>query len=172
MDRRWIDAHRMKGGMPRIQDEATRLRERAALRKLSFMLKASHVVPVAFIQVTDFASDIMVIVQLALVDGLAADWVVCVAAICLSLLVAWGSILKETTEAKKETYLPAGDQLIACLFACGKTCMSCLWARASSRPSLRGGPTKPKSCTNSFSRSSSSRRASRVSFLAWSQREP
>ena len=119
MDRRWIDAHRMKGGMPRIQDEATRLRERATLRKLLFMLKASHVVPVAFIQVTDFASDIMVIVQLALVDGLAADWVVCVAAICLSLLVAWGSILKETTEAKKETYLPAGDQLIACLFACG-----------------------------------------------------
>ena len=69
MDRKWIDSHRMKAGEPRSQDDATRLRERATLRKLVFMLKASHVVPVAFIQVTDFASDIMVIVQLAL-DGL------------------------------------------------------------------------------------------------------
>ena len=70
-------------------DEATMRRERVAVRKILRMEKAAHVARVGLIQLTDFASDIMVIVQIATTAGGAgADWIVCVVAVGLSLLVA------------------------------------------------------------------------------------
>ena len=107
----WTEAHRMAVGAPREQDEATRLRERSALRKIVLMHKAAHVLPVALIQFTDFASDAMVIVQLATMEGAGADWIACLVAVGLSLLVAC-------------LFLGFGEQLstreklIGCVLAC------------------------------------------------------
>ena len=88
-DARWIKAFRMQAGVLQELDEATMRRERVAVRKILRMEKAAHVVPVGLIQLTDFASDIMVIVQIATTaGGSGADWIVCVVAVGLSLLVA------------------------------------------------------------------------------------
>ena len=102
----------MAAGAPREQDGATRLRERPAERKIVLMQKAAHVVPVALIQFTDFASDVMVIVQLATMDGAGADWIVCVAAVGLSLLVAWFFVGIADDLSSRE-------KLVACVLACG-----------------------------------------------------
>ena len=78
----WLGAHRMRAGAPQQQDQETRQRERVAERKILVMQKAAHAVPVGVIQCADFASDVMVIVQLATAaGGAAADWIVCVAAV-------------------------------------------------------------------------------------------
>ena len=88
-DARWIKAFRMQAGVLQELDEATMRRERVAVRKILRMEKAAHVVPVGLIQLTDFASDIMVIVQIATTaGGSGADWIVCAVAVGLSLLVA------------------------------------------------------------------------------------
>ena len=107
----WTEAHRMAVGAPREQDEATRLRERSALRKIVLMHKAAHVLPVALIQFTDFASDAMVIVQLATMEGAGADWIACLVAVGLSLLVAcfWVGISDN---------LSTREKLICCVLAC------------------------------------------------------
>jgi hypothetical protein len=68
-DARWIKAFRMQPGVLQELDEATMRRERVAVRKILRMEKAAHVVPVGLIQLTDFASDIMVIVQIATTAG-------------------------------------------------------------------------------------------------------
>ena len=107
----WTEAHRMAVGAPREQDEATQLRERSALRKIVLMHKAAHVLPVALIQFTDFASDAMVIVQLATMEGAGADWIACLVAVGLSLLAAcyWVRI---------EDHLSTREKLICCVLAC------------------------------------------------------
>ena len=107
----WTEAHRMAVGAPREQDEATQLRERSALRKIVLMQKAAHVLPVALIQFTDFASDAMVIVQLATMEGAGADWIACLVAVGLSLLVAcfWVGISDN---------LSTREKLICCVLAC------------------------------------------------------
>ena len=92
----WTEAHRMAVGAPREQDEATQLRERSALRKIVLMQKAAHVVPVALIQFTDFASDAMVIVQLATMEGAGADYNACLVAVGLSLLVVCFAMFSPT----------------------------------------------------------------------------
>lgn len=102
----------MAAGAPREQDGATRLHERPAERKIVLMQKAAHVVPVALIQFTDFASDVMVIVQLATMDGAGADWIVCVAAVGLSLLVAWFLVGIDEDLSSRE-------RLVACVLVCG-----------------------------------------------------
>ena len=108
----WLGAHRMRAGAPQRQDEETRRRERVAERKILFMQKAAHVVPVGLIQCADFASDVMVIVQLATAaGGAAADWIACVAAVGFSVLVAWFGMF--TDEA-----LSAREKLIGCALAC------------------------------------------------------
>ena len=109
-DARWIKAFRMQAGVLQELDEATMRRVRKILR----MEKAAHVVPVGLIQLTDFASDIMVIVQIATTAGGAgADWIVCVVAVGLSLLVAWVGLTGEGGLSLRE-------QLIACVLACGE----------------------------------------------------
>ena len=110
----WTEAHRMAVGAPREQDEATRLRERSALRKIVLMHKAAHVLPVALIQFTDFASDAMVIVQLATMEGAGADWIVCLVAVGLSLLVACLGIFIWGPGAGLSTR----EKLIGCVLAC------------------------------------------------------
>ena len=112
-DARWIKAFRMQAGVLQELDEATMRRERVAVRKILRMEKAAHVVPVGLIQLTDFASDIMVIVQIATTAGGAgAEWIVCVVAVGLSLLVAWVGLTGEGGLSLRE-------QLIACVLACG-----------------------------------------------------
>ena len=106
----WTEAHRMAVGAPREQDEATQLRERSALRKIVLMHKAAHVLPVALIQFTDFASDAMVIVQLATMEGAGADWIACLVAVGLSLLAAWFAMFDE--------HLSTREKLIGCVLAC------------------------------------------------------
>ena len=107
----WTEAHRMAVGAPREQDEATRLRERSALRKIVLMQKAAHVLPVALIQFTDFASDAMVIVQLATMEGAGADWIACLVAVGLSLLVA-------CVYVGVSDHLSTREKLICCVLAC------------------------------------------------------
>jgi hypothetical protein len=109
----WTEAHRMAVGAPREQDEATQLRERPALRKIVLMQKAAHVVPVALIQFTDFASDAMVIVQLATMEGAGADWIACLVAVGLSLLAACFGVL-----VIGDDHLSTREKLIGCVLAC------------------------------------------------------
>ena len=81
-DTRWIDAFKMQAAVLQELDDAMRLLQRPAPRKILRFEKAAHVVPVALIQLTDFASDLTVIVQLAMTaGGAAADWIVCVVAV-------------------------------------------------------------------------------------------
>ena len=54
--------------LQRTQSRGT-LSRQARAREIVFMQQAAHIVPVALIQFTDFASDVMVIVQLATMDG-------------------------------------------------------------------------------------------------------
>ena len=110
----WTEAHRMAVGAPREQDEATQLRERSALRKIVLMHKAAHVLPVALIQFTDFASDAMVIVQLATMEGAGADWIACLVAVGLSLFVACFSVLI------LGEHLSTRETLICCVLAGGE----------------------------------------------------
>jgi hypothetical protein len=113
-DARWIKAFRMQAGVLQELDEATMRRERVAVRKILRMEKAAHVLPVGLIQLTDFASDIMVIVQIATTaGGAAADWIVCAVAVGLSLLVAWVWL------AGGHNVLSLRERLIGCVLACG-----------------------------------------------------
>ena len=112
-DSRWIDVFCMRMVALRRQDEATRLRESAAERKILFLAKLAHVVPVGLIQSTDFISDLMVIVQLAMMaGGLDAEWKICVVAVVFSLLVAWFWV------ALVGDFLPARERLTAGVLAC------------------------------------------------------
>ena len=102
-DARWIKAFRMQAGVLQELDEATMRRERVAVRKILRMEKAAHVIPVGLIQLTDFASDIMVIVQIATTAGGAgADWIVCVVAVGFSLLVAWIYLVIDAALSSRE----------------------------------------------------------------------
>ena len=71
---------RVQRTLVRSQSSGTIARQ-ARARKIVFMQQAAHIVPVALIQLTDFASDVMVIVQLATMDGAAVDWIVCALAV-------------------------------------------------------------------------------------------
>ena len=53
------------------------------------MQTAGHVLLVGCIQFADFASDLAVIVHLAMADWASADWIVCACAVGLSLCVTW-----------------------------------------------------------------------------------
>ena len=111
-DARWIKAFRMQAAVLQELDEATVRRERVAVRKILRMERAAHVLPVGLIQLTDFASDIMVIVQIATTAGGAgADWIVCAVAVGLSLLVAWVWLAVDDDLSSRE-------KLIGCVLAC------------------------------------------------------
>ena len=111
-DARWIKAFRMQAAVLQELDDATVRRERIAVRKILRMEKAAHVLPVGLIQLTDFASDIMVIVQIATTAGGAgADWIVCAVAVGLSLLVAWVYLAIADDLSSRE-------KLIGCVLAC------------------------------------------------------
>ena len=114
-DARWIKAFRMQAGVLQELDDATMRRERVAVRKILRMERAAHVLPVGLIQLTDFASDIMVIVQIATTAGGAgADWIVCAVAVGLSLLVAWTFL---ATNSRADD-LSLREKLIGCVLAC------------------------------------------------------
>ena len=70
------------------QDQASTYRHSAPLRLLPF---AVHVIPMAIIQFMDFASDVLVIIQLHIYDGspFTGAWVVGIVAICLSVMSSW-----------------------------------------------------------------------------------
>jgi hypothetical protein len=94
----WIEGHRMAAPAPRgqgarLQRTQSRgtLSRQARAREIVFMQQAAHIVPVALIQFTDFASDVMVIVQLATMDGAGVEWILCALAVSISLVVVWFS---------------------------------------------------------------------------------
>ena len=113
LDGAWIEAHRMAVRAPREQDEATRLTARLP-PLIVFMQKAAHVVPVAFIQFTDFASDVLVVLQLhRWSNAVGASWIICVTAMGLSLLVAWFTLAVDV-----DGHLSCREKLVACVLAC------------------------------------------------------
>ena len=99
----------------RSQSSGTIARQVRA-RKIVFMQQAAHIVPVALIQLTDFASDVMVIVQLATMDGAAVDWIVCALAVGISMPTAWLSFWMAHT---RHCILNRRNTLMGCLLACG-----------------------------------------------------
>ena len=97
--------------LQRTQSRGT-LSRQARAREIVFMQQAAHIVPVALIQFTDFASDVMVIVQLATMDGAGAEWIVCALAVSISLVVVWVYFFVQPDFNWHET-------LLGCLLACG-----------------------------------------------------
>ena len=105
----------VQGALVRSQSSGTIARQ-ARARKIVFMQQAAHIVPVALIQLTDFASDVMVIVQLATMDGAAVDWIVCALAVGISMPTAWLNFWLAHT---RHCILNRRNTLLGCLLACG-----------------------------------------------------
>lgn len=101
--------------LQRTQSRGT-LSRQARAREIVFMQQAAHIVPVALIQFTDFASDVMVIVQLATMDGAGVEWILCALAVSISLVVVWFSF---STQPDFHRILNWHEKLLGCLLACG-----------------------------------------------------
>ena len=104
---------RVQRTLVRSQSSGTIARQ-ARARMIVFMQQAAHIVPVALIQFTDFASDVMVIVQLAM-DGATIDWILCAIAVGISIPTAWLNLYMAHTRH----WLNRRKTLMGCLLACG-----------------------------------------------------
>ena len=89
---RWIDAYRMQY-LPKARPIFHSPECNSFLLRSFWtvnMAKAAHMVLVALLQFADYVTDLMVILQLATTAGGSdAEWIVCVVAVVLSLLMTW-----------------------------------------------------------------------------------